>query len=197
MRAPATPGIAATPPREVTAVARNKGAVVRWTLPVSTGTYAVTRYWVTANPGGAGCQAESPQLTCTVNGLVNGTTYTFTVEAQTAAGWSPKSAPSNAVTPPGAGSIEISGKRGTVKGKKGLIVNGTSTGIEQGTVLRPWIRFPGQTSYTQGIARITVAADGTFTWSRKGNRKAYVYIETEDGSIRSHGIVVQPAPKGR
>ena len=194
---PAVPGTVASPPRSVTAVARNKGAAVTWTAPATSGTYAVTRYWVTANPGGAGCLAEAPALTCTVTGLTNGTTYTFTVEAFTGAGWSAPSAPSNAVTPPGDESIEISGKRGKVKGKKGLIVTGMTRGVARDTILRPWIRFPGQASYAQGIARITVSADGSFTWSRKGNKKAYVYVATDDGSLRSNGIVVEPAPKGR
>ncbi|MFM8640132.1 MAG: fibronectin type III domain-containing protein [Planctomycetota bacterium] len=192
---PAVPGTVASPPRDVTAVARNRGATVTWTAPASTGTYAVTRYWVTANPGGRGCEVQAPALTCSVAGLVNGTTYTFTVEAFSAAGWSVPSAPSNAVTPPGDESIEIVGKRGKVKGKKGLIVTGTSTGVPQGSILRPWIRFPGQASYTQGIARISVRADGTFEWSRKGNKKAYVYVATDDGSLRSNGIIVEPAPR--
>gem|GEM_PF-4191354 len=38
-------------------------------------------------------------------------------------------------------------------------------------------------------------ADGTFEWSRKGNEKAYVYIATDDGSLRSNGVIVEPAPR--
>lgn len=194
---PALPGAFASIPREVTATARNASAVVRWTEPTTSGTYAVTRYWVSANPGGAGCLAEAPSRTCTVKGLVNGTTYTFTVEALTAAGWSAPSEPSNAVTPPGEGTIEISGKRTTVRGKKGLVVTGTSTGLDAGTILRPWVKFPGQSDYFQGVARIKVRDDGTFTWQRKGNKKTYVYVATEDGSIRSDRIIIEPAPRGR
>ena len=194
---PALPGAFASIPREVTATARNASAVVRWTEPTTSGTYAVTRYWVSANPGGAGCLAEAPSRTCTVKGLVNGTTYTFTVEALTAAGWSAPSEPSNAITPPGEGTIEISGKRTTVRGKKGLVVTGTSTGLEAGTILRPWVKFPGQSDYFQGVARIKVRDDGTFTWQRKGNKKTYVYVATEDGSIRSDRIIIEPAPRGR
>ena len=194
---PALPGAFASAPRTVIATAGNASANVRWTAPATTGTYAVTRYWVTANPGGAGCLAVSPALTCTVKGLVNGTTYTFTVEALTQAGWSAPSEPSNAVTPEDMGSIAITGKRTQVRGKKGLVVNGTSEGIAAGSILRPWLKFPGQAEYFQGLARIKVRDDGTFTWQRKGNKKAYIYVATEDGSIRSDRIIIEPAPRGR
>ncbi len=194
---PALPGAFASAPRDVIATAGNASASVRWTAPATSGTYPVTRYWVTANPGGAGCLAVTPALTCKVAGLVNGTTYTFTVEALTSAGWSAPSAPSNAITPEDSGSIEITGKRTKVRGKKGLVVNGTSEGIAAGAILRPWLKFPGQTEYFQGVARIKVRADGTFTWQRKGNKRTYVYVATEDGSIRSDRIIIEPAPKGR
>jgi len=194
---PALPGAFASAPRTVIATAGNASATVRWTAPATAGTYAVTRYWVTANPGGAGCLAVAPALTCRVVGLVNGTTYTFTVEALTQAGWSAPSAPSNAVTPEDSGSIEITGKRTKVRGKNGLVVTGTTKDIATGAILRPWLRFPGQTEYFQGVARIKVRADGTFTWQRKGNKRTYVYIATEDGSVRSDRIIIEPAPKKR
>ena len=194
---PALPGAFASAPRTVIATAGNASATVRWTAPATAGTYAVTRYWVTANPGGAGCLAVAPALTCRVVGLVNGTTYTFTVEALTQAGWSAPSAPSNAVTPEDSGSIEITGKRTKVRGKNGLVVTGTTKDIAAGAILRPWLRFPGQTEYFQGVARIKVRADGTFTWQRKGNKRTYVYIATEDGSVRSDRIIIEPAPKKR
>lgn len=194
---PALPGAFASAPRTVIATAGNASATVRWTAPTTAGTYDVTRYWVTANPGGAGCLAVAPALTCRVVGLVNGTTYTFTVEALTQAGWSAPSAPSNAVTPEDSGSIEITGKRTKVRGKNGLVVTGTTQDIAAGAILRPWLKFPGQTAYFQGVAQVKVRADGTFTWQRKGNKKAYVYIATEDGSVRSDRIIIEPAPKKR
>lgn len=194
---PALPGAFASAPRTVIATAGNASATVRWTAPATSGTYAVTRYWVTANPGGAGCLAVAPALTCRVVGLVNGTTYTFTVEALTQAGWSTPSEPSNAVTPEDSGSIEITGKRTKVRGKNGLVVTGTTKDIAAGTILRPWLKFPGQAEYFQGVARIKVRDDGSFTWQRKGNKKAYVYVATEDGSVRSDRIIIEPAPKRR
>nr|BFE64531.1 hypothetical protein GCM10020063_090570 [Dactylosporangium thailandense] len=74
-------------------------ATVSFTAPASTGGAAITSYTVTSAPGGvtATC-ASSP---CTITGLTNGTTYTFTVHATNAAGDSPESAATAAVTPAG------------------------------------------------------------------------------------------------
>lgn len=60
--------------------------------------------------------------------------------------------------------------------------------------MRPWFRFPGQASYTQGFAVITVGTDGTdgidgkIAWSRKGSTKTYVYF-THD-VLKSNTVVI-------
>ena len=91
-----------------TAVARNASATISWTAPVSNGSDAVSGYTVTASPGGATCSPASvTSTTCTVTGLVNGTTYTFSVVATNDQGNGP-AAVTNAVTPatvPGAAVI--------------------------------------------------------------------------------------------
>jgi hypothetical protein len=35
-----------------------------------------------------------------------------------------------------------------------------------------------------------VAADGSFTWSRKTGKKVYVYFASEDGSVQSNRIII-------
>ena len=77
-------------------------------------------------------------------------------------------------TPTPTPSITISGSR---DGQR-IVVSGTSTELA-GKTLRPWTRFPGQTTFTQGAALITPEADGTFTWSRKTGKMTYVYIAHE------------------
>jgi hypothetical protein len=54
--------------------------------------------------------------------------------------------------------------------------------------VRPWIRFPGETTYSQGSAVIPVAADGSFTWSRKSGKKTYVYVA--HGGTRSNTVAI-------
>jgi hypothetical protein len=58
-----------------------------------------TSYVVTANPGGATCIVAGPVGSCTVTGLANGASYTFTAVANDEAGSSAPSASSNSVTP--------------------------------------------------------------------------------------------------
>lgn len=67
-----------------------------WVAPTATGGAAITGYTVTSNPGGLTCTVTA--LTCTVEGLTPGTTYTFTVVATNMAGNSPASAATNPVT---------------------------------------------------------------------------------------------------
>jgi hypothetical protein len=167
----------------VSASAGDSSANVTWTAPTSPGSYPVTTYQVTSSPGGQTCLTSA--LTCTVTGLANGTTYTFTVKALSGAGWGETSAPSNAVTPVAAPkpSITITGSR---DGQR-ITVTGTARHLDSQAV-RPWIRFPGETTFSQGSAVIPIAADGTFTWSRKSGKKIYVYVAHE--SDKSNTVVI-------
>ena len=85
------------PPTDIQAVAGEERATVSWTAPVSNGGLAITSYTVKSHPGGF--TATTSDLTATVTGLTNLTSYTFTVKAVSAAGKSAPSALSAAVTP--------------------------------------------------------------------------------------------------
>jgi Zn-dependent metalloprotease len=85
-------------PTGVLATAGAAQAVVLWAAPVSNGACPVTGYTVTASSGGH-TATTTGATTTTVTGLANGTAYTFTVIATNAAGPSPTSLPSAAVTP--------------------------------------------------------------------------------------------------
>jgi hypothetical protein len=138
---------------------------------------------VTSAPGGHTCLTSA--LTCTVTGLTNGSTYTFSVKALSGAGWGEISAPSNAVTPNATPipSITIIGSR---DGQR-ITVTGTTKHLDAQTV-RPWIRFPGETTFNQGTAVIPVGSDGSFTWGRRSGKKIYVYVAHE--SVRSNTISI-------
>ena len=97
---PVTPTAAATAPGAptgVSAVAGNGSATVSWTAPASNGGSAITGYVVTSSPGGF--TGSTAGTSVAVNGLTNGTSYTFTVVASNIVGPGPASAPSSAVTP--------------------------------------------------------------------------------------------------
>ncbi|GAA6121048.1 IPTL-CTERM sorting domain-containing protein [Acidovorax sp. FG27] len=116
---PATPVLASATPGdgEVT---------LTWTAPAANGS-AITGYQVIGNPAGFCTPPTASATTCTVTGLTNGNTYTFTLRATNAVGTSQASPPVGA-TPAktrasgmitgvagmaGMASVQISGGRAT------------------------------------------------------------------------------------
>ncbi|MFM1771494.1 MAG: hypothetical protein RLZZ71_636, partial [Bacteroidota bacterium] len=100
----ATSSVSATPyttpgaPTIGTATAGNGQATITFTAPVSNGGSPIISYTATSTPGGiTGTISQAGSGTITVNGLTNGTTYTFTVVATNAAGSGEASAASNSV----------------------------------------------------------------------------------------------------
>ena len=156
--------------------------------PTSAGSFPVTDYEVASVPTGGSCLVKAPALTCTVQGLTNGTSYTFTVRALNGAGWGASSDASNAVTPQAVvtKSIVITGSR-DASDTRVVRVTGTTT-VLVGEQVSPWVRFPGQSTFTAGTGVRTVAADGTFAWSRVTGKKVHVYFT--HGSIKSNTVVI-------
>lgn len=73
-------------PTGLTVTPGDQSALVAWTAPASNGSSVIIDYTVTASPGGATCTATAPATQCTVIGLANGTTYSFTATARNATG---------------------------------------------------------------------------------------------------------------
>jgi len=86
-------------PRTVTGTAGKGSVAVKWWAPAFNGGVPITRYTVTASPGGRTCSVAAPTKTCTVTGLTAGTAYRFTVRATNAVGTGPASAASAAIKP--------------------------------------------------------------------------------------------------
>jgi FG-GAP-like repeat/Fibronectin type III domain len=78
--------------------ARSASAVVFWGAPPGDGT-PVSRYTITAQPGGRSVTTSGLADQVEVTGLTNGTTYRFTVTATDGFGTGPATLPSISVTP--------------------------------------------------------------------------------------------------
>ncbi|ETT73025.1 cell wall/surface repeat protein [Paenibacillus sp. FSL R7-277] len=92
-----TPATVPSAPTGISAVAGDGSATITFIPPADDGGFAVTEYRVTASPGNIVAKGTGSPVT--VTGLVNGTSYTFTVEAVNALGSSEASAKSNTVVP--------------------------------------------------------------------------------------------------
>jgi len=185
--------VPASAPIDVAATAGDASADVTWQAPVSSGSFPVTNYQAVVSPGGQTCLVTSPALSCTITSLTNGTTYTAVVRALNGAGWSSYSTASATFTPqtPVTPSITITGTRAEVRGRPGVVVTGATTGFDSGAILRPWIRFPGQTSYTQGTSSILVDVEGRFTWQRRTGKTIYISIRSDDGTAKSNRLILR------
>ena len=87
-------------------------------------------------------------------------------------------------------SITISGERGIVNGRSGVIVDGVALNVDPSATLVPWVRLKGETSFTAGTASVTLDDDGDFTWQRRTGKKVTVYFMTSDELTKSNRITI-------
>jgi hypothetical protein len=160
-----TPRTIPGPPTGVTATAGNGQATVSWTAPSSNGGSAITGYTVTASPGGLTTTASGSVTSATVAGLIDGTSYTFTVTAANVAGKGAASAPSNAVTP--------SGPPGAPTGVTATVGNG------QATV--SWTA-PSSTGGGPVISYAVAASPGTATATAPGTARSVTVTGLTNGT---------------
>ena len=147
---------------------------VTWTAPTTNGGSPITGYTITSSPGGITKTVDGDQTTGTINGLTNGTSYTFTVVATNATGTSPASSPSNAVTPaavPGA-PTGVS----AVKGDKSAVVSWTAPASNGGSAITGYTI----TSSPGGLTK-TMTGDvttGTITGLTNGTSYTFTVVAT-------------------
>ncbi len=64
--------------------------------------------------------------------------------------------------------------RAEVRGRPGIIVSGVAQGFSPDTIVYPWFKLPGHTSYRQGASRISIDESGELTWQRRTGKKIYI-----------------------
>jgi hypothetical protein len=92
-----TPATVPDAPTNVAAAIGDTNAGISWSAPTNNGGSSIISYTVTSNIGGH--STTTTNTNAVVNGLTNGTAYTFTVTATNAIGTSISSGNSNGITP--------------------------------------------------------------------------------------------------
>jgi murein DD-endopeptidase MepM/ murein hydrolase activator NlpD len=158
----------------------NGSALVSWTS-IYPGTSPITGYTVTSSPDNIAVNAGTAS-TATVGGLVNGTTYSFTVTARNAAGTSAPSAPSNQVTPLAATSWEPLGGVLSASPAAATTAVGRLNVFIRGSDLQLWQRSYGPTGWSswQPLGGIL---DSQPTAVSQGNGKIDVFIRGTDQQL--------------
>ncbi len=148
----------------VSATAGDGSASLTWSAP--SGGAPATSYTITPYIGSVAqptttVSGSPPPAGATVDGLANGTSYTFTVTAANAAGAGPASAHSNAVTPTGSTIVPPSAPTGvTVAGATGQALVGWSAPASDGGSA---IASYTVTGYVGGSAVASVEVGGSVT----------------------------------
>ena len=185
---PTSPPALPSAPAAPKAVPGYRSAVVSWAPPMTAGSFGISTYQVTSSPAGGDCLTST--LTCTIDGLIPGTAYTFRVRALTGAGWSDWSTASSPATPEPDPSIAITGSRKRSRGASVVAISGTSN-LDAGSRLQVWLRMGGGSAFRPGSAIVTADEAGSFTWSRRAAGPVTVYVRTIDGSARSNRIAIR------
>ena len=157
-----TPAAAPDAPTNATAVALNGGAQVSWTAPANNGA-AIDYYNVYTNGTGTPTKVNAPATSVTINGLTNGTSYTFTVKAHNAVDFS-AAATTTSVTPsapPSAPTNVVASVDPDVAGQAHLTWTApTNTG---GTGLTKYTMIASPGNIRQAVTGTWKAANADFT----------------------------------
>jgi titin len=166
------------------------GAAVVWWNPAGAEGSAVLSYTVTASPGGAGCTyvvAQPESDMCTVTGLPNRTSYTFTVTATNADGMSPASSASSPViwstVPDAPTGVTVTA------GNASVVVTWNPAGAEGSAVLSYTVTSsPGKKTCTYTVVQ---PENDTCTVAGLTNGKAYTFTVT---ATNADGTSASSAP---
>jgi len=181
-------------PTSVTALPGNDSAIVSWAAPVSNGSPAITGYTATALAGGVATSftcTTTGALTCTIGGLTNGTSYTFTVTATNSVGTSASSVASAVVVPsvltPSLTSSPVSD---TVV--LGGVASFTVTATGSGTLTYQWqkggVNLVNSTGHVSGATSATLKDSGSVI----GDTGSYTVVVTNTVGSNSASATTIP-----
>ena len=198
-----TPELPGAPGRPL-ATAGDASATLSWTAPESDGGSPVEGYEVVISPVTASATVDVRGTAAQVDGLANGTSYTFQVRAETAVGQGPPSASSDPVTPLSRAStgrhelalsfdvsagttVPVSGISLSLTLPDGVTVETVAGGRQIAeSVLRPGAALPGASVVTGAWTpaarqvRLVIAATPTGAW---GGEFVKLAVDVEPGAV--------------
>jgi hypothetical protein len=191
-----TPGIPPGPPGTPSVLPGDGEIIAIWTPPTDSGSSPVTGYEAVAEPGGNSCSVAAVNLSCSIEGLTNGATYTVSVIAESESGTSVPSADSVPVTPQAEPdkSILITGSRADQASDHDRVnVAGFTTGFPLDLALTPMVKV-GDQGFEPGTNIRSLAEDGTFEWTRRVRADKDLSVYFTDGEINSNTVVLPATP---
>ena len=171
-----------TPPNapiNVIAIPGSTRATVSWTSGGTSGA-TISGYRVTASPGGATCDVASALITsCTfaAGSLTNGTAYTFTVRANSSAGYSPASSASSPEVTPNSFTITYDSNTSTSgtppSDSTSYPVGDTVTVRANSNLVKTNHTLTGWNTRANGVGGTAYAASGSATFRIETNTVLY------------------------
>lgn len=147
---PSVPLVPPPAPTGVVALPADRAASVVWTAPKPGAGVTINGYTVTAQPGGLTCTSKASP--CAFTGLSRGTTYSFTVAAQSNAGAGASSTPVYAAANP----FSVTASASSVKANASVVF--TVTGApDAATVTLSGAAKGSAVANRDGVATITAA----------------------------------------
>jgi predicted RNA-binding protein with TRAM domain len=194
---PAAPG----PVTGVAAVAGQSSATVSWTAPSDGGpvsSYRITPYIGSTAQAAKTITGSPPATTATITGLTAGTGYTFTVRAANAGGTGDESAPSNAVTPTGAGVPGAPTGVSADADSTSAVVRWTAPGSDGGSAITGYTVTPYAGTTAQPPTRVAGSATSArMTGLANGTSYTFTVTATNDagdGAASQPSGAVTPEP---
>ncbi len=188
-----TPRTVPDPPTSVTAAPGEYQATVTFSAPASNGGNPIDKYRVTSDTGPVETECSSP---CVISGLTVGQSYSFTVTAHNAAGWSEASSAASATpgvrpgTPTGMPTLLIVGASPsatvTASGYPSPVFSATD--LPAGVTLDSVTGALGGSPTTTGVFVVEVTADnihGSASYTFMGSVESIPTIATSSlGTLR-------------